>query len=94
MDAIRDTQPDLSPQVALLRHPARGLLDTLRTTGARAQSTQLPWSHTQLQMALARGPHKSAKENVAFLREEFADMIRKGHWTLLPAEDVIDLPTL
>jgi hypothetical protein len=42
--------------------------------------------------ALERGPHKSANEYSAFLREEFASMIQKQHWTILPAEVAELLP--
>ena len=44
-----------------------------------------PWTRGQITRAIKWGPHKLAKEHIAFLREEFVDMIRKGHWTLLPA---------
>jgi hypothetical protein len=38
--------------------------------------------------------HKSAHDHVKFLREEYMDMIRKGHWTVLPASNAIKLPHL
>jgi hypothetical protein len=39
----------------------------------------------QKEAALERGPHQSAKAHTNFLRSEFADMIRKKQWMLLPA---------
>lgn len=92
--AIRDPRNDMSPNVAQLRHPAASLLTTLRTVGATAASSHPPWTPGRIAMALARGPHKSATENAAFLCLEFADMMRKGHWTMLPAEDVRHITNL
>ena len=33
---------------------------------------------------LAWGPHKSVIENAPFIHEEFASMVEKGQWTVLP----------
>jgi hypothetical protein len=43
---------------------------------------------------MRRGPHKSALEYIDFLREEFASMLNKAQWTLLPADLVTELHTL
>lgn len=69
-----------------IEHPAKELLDQFRTEGASVQLQTPPWPKGKLDAALRRGPHKSAKDNIAFLRSEFADMINKGHWTLLPVQ--------
>ena len=53
-----------------------------------------PWGASRKIAALKRGPHKSAKEHVQFLREEYSAMIKKGHWTLLPAQLLISHPDL
>ena len=45
-----------------------------------------PWDQGRREAALARGPHKSAKEHIEFLRQEYTSMIKKGHWVLLPAD--------
>jgi len=38
----------------------------------------------------SKRPHKSAKEHIPFLQEEFVGMINKGHWSILPAHLVIN----
>jgi hypothetical protein len=43
----------------------------------------------QKEAALKRGAHQSAKTHTTFLRGEFADMIRKKQWILLPADLVM-----
>ena len=45
------------------------------------------WSSARISTALARGPHKSCGAHIAFLNVEFADMIRKGQWVILPATE-------
>lgn len=89
----RDPINDFHPEVGTLPHSAAPLLDSLRTEGAPAHVTPA-WTQGQRAAALARGAHKSAKDNIPFLREEFTDMIRKGQWTLLPARLVINNPEL
>jgi hypothetical protein len=45
----------------------------------------LPWSRHRKDASIERGAHLSAKQHVAFLRQEFASMIKKGQWTVFPA---------
>ena len=40
------------------------------------------------------GPHRSATENILFLREEFASMVEKGQWVVLPYLVAKGLPGL
>jgi len=49
------------------------------------------WSKGRKVASLARGPHKSAKYHIPFLRIEYCDMIKKGHF---PAKDVLHMPKL
>ena len=42
------------------------------------------WTEGERQAALKRGPHRSATEHNLLLREEFASMIEKGKWAVLP----------
>ena len=44
--------------------------------------------------ALERGAHKSAYEYLEFVREEFADFVKKKFWVILPASQVLHLPGL
>jgi hypothetical protein len=85
---------DLAPTVQHLPHPASHLLNHLRKVGAPVITKTLPWTDDRKRAALRRGPHKSAKDHAQFLRQEFTDMIQKGHWTLLPASQVLHLRNL
>ena len=93
-DLQRDPKGDLGP-VETLQHPARDLLTSYKHQGVPVKmdpSTQ--WNSGQKQSALERGPHKSVKEHLIFLREEYTDMINKGHWALLPAKLLLQHPDL
>ena len=52
------------------------------------------WTEGERQAALKRGPHRSATEHTLFLREEFASMIEKGQWVVLPYSVAKGLPGL
>ena len=85
---------DVASDVGSLNHPAAHLLHHLGTVGAPALMHNKNWEQGRIDAALARGPHKSAKDAVPFLREEFVGMIHKGHWILLPAELIRTDPRL
>jgi hypothetical protein len=88
------TCSDIHPQVQQLPHPAANLLHALHTSGASAQLIDPPWSAQHKTNTLARGSHRSATKHSDFIREEFADMIEKRFWTVLPASWVIEHPEL
>eukprot|EP00536_Pseudo-nitzschia_multiseries_P007365 jgi/Psemu1/17830/gm1.17830_g len=44
--------------------------------------------------ALIRGPHKFSHQGIDFLWEEYANMMDKQQWTVLPAHLIKDLPEL
>ena len=77
-----------------LPHPAVPLLRHLRRSGATALASTPPWSLADLDAAVARGPHLSAKLAAPFLRSEFADMVAAGHWLVVPYSQVRHLPGL
>ena len=52
------------------------------------------WSRDRVSAALERGAHRSCREHLEFLHEEFTDMIAKSQWVVLPADAVADLPGL
>ena len=52
------------------------------------------WTEGERQAALKQGPHRSATEHTLFLREEFASMIEKGKWVVLPYLVAKGLPDL
>ena len=89
----RDPRGDWA-DVTSLDHPAARLLDHYKRKGVPVLMSAKRWPRSRKLASLARGPHKSAKEHIEFLREEYVSMIRKGHWTLLPAWLLIDHPDL
>ena len=52
------------------------------------------WMEGERQAALKQGPHRSATEHTLFLRKEFASMIEKGQWVVLPYSVAKGLPGL
>ena len=92
-DLQRDPRGDWG-DVGRLDHPAAQLLELYRKQGVPVQMTTPQWDMGRRLAALQRGPHKSAKEHIPFLREEYVDMIKKGHWVLLPARLLLPQPEL
>lgn len=92
--AQRGFAPDIATDVKHLAHPAAHLLGHLRNHGAPIPMSSPPWSPLRRDEAIARGPHKSAKDEVAFVREEFIDFLNKRFWTILPYRLVRHLENL
>lgn len=94
--AARRSTSDFGPLAlrATRRHPACRLLRHYRARGAPVVLASRPWTPERLQQALRRGPHKSALENLDFLRDEMAAMVAKGHWVVLPFSAAKTLPNL
>ena len=90
----RGNKADISASVHHLNHPASSLLQHLRSHGAPIPMSTRPWSSTQRDNAIRRGPHKSAKEAVDFVREEFLDFMNKRFWNILPYRLIKHLPNL
>jgi hypothetical protein len=80
---------DFHAHVMLTPHAAAPLLKKLQVIGAPVVPGTPLWSMQKKQQALERGPHQSANAQNAFLRGEFAEMIRKKQWILLPEKVVI-----
>ena len=85
---------DLHSAVGTLDHPAAHLLSRYQKSGTPAVISTPPWTRQRLNAAIKRGSHQSAKNGIAFLREEYADMMDKQQWTVLPAHLVLNLPGL
>eukprot|EP00536_Pseudo-nitzschia_multiseries_P010811 jgi/Psemu1/27079/gm1.27079_g len=85
---------DIHPDVATIPHPAGSLLDRFGTDGTPATMSGPPWDPPRIAAALQRGPHQSSHQGIDFLREEYADMMDKQQWTVLPASLIHDLPGL
>jgi len=56
--------------------------------------TTAPWSLSQRDAAVHRGPHRSAHDFVDFLRDELADMVDRATWVVLPYSLLRHLPDL
>ena len=87
-DFIREVRGkgDLHPGVKDLNHPAAHLLSRFQKVGTPAIVSSDPWTPGRIEAALKRGPHSSSKNGIEFLREEYADMIDKQQWIVLPAD--------
>ena len=96
VDFIRNARGrgDLCPTITNLPHPARTLLTLYQQEGTPAEMRGPIWTNARKAQALRRGPHKSARQGIQFLREEFADMIEKEQWVVLPASQVMDMTEL
>ena len=77
-----------------VKHPARRLLRQYKHRGASVVLMMGKWSEEERQAALKRGPHRSATEHAPFLREEFASIVEKGRWVVLPYSVAKRLPGL
>ena len=75
-------------------HPANTYLRQLHKHGCPVRFHSRPWSYQCLQRALRRGPHKSCASHANFLQEEFADMIGKSQWVVLPFDLAASLGNL
>jgi len=79
----------LRPDIGGLPHKASALLGHLCTKGTPAPLGTPPWPLCRQREALKRGAHRSAIDHIDFVRKDSADMTRKGHWVVLPAQDVL-----
>ena len=77
-----------------MNHPAAGLLGHYKSKGVPFKLQTPRWTKGQKEAAVQRGPHQSRKEYAAFLQGKYTNMIKKGHWVLLPARLVLDHPDL
>ena len=67
-----------------VNHPERRLLRQYKHCGAPGVLMTGKRSEGERLAALKRGQHKSVTENAPFLCEEFASMVEKGQWVVLP----------
>ena len=67
-----------------MEHLLQRLLRQYKHRSAPVVMMTEEWTEGERLAALARGPHKSDIEHAPFLREEFASMLDKGQWTVLP----------
>ena len=77
-----------------IKQPAKRLLKHYKHHGASIKFSTPPWPSKKLHEAISWGPHRSSNAHLEFLESEFADMINKGQWTILPYSLAKTLPGL
>jgi hypothetical protein len=80
----------LSAAVRHVPHPAAPLLHNIRSEGVPVTMSGDKWSPAKIRDMARRGPHKSAKDHAAFVREEMASFAEQGFWVVLPLHEVED----
>ena len=74
--------------------PGAALVAAIQTSRRAGRADDGGWAEGGRLEDLARRPHKSAIEHAPFLREEFASIVEKGQWTVLPYSVAKRLPGL
>ena len=87
-------RPNIPASVVGAPHRAARLLGHLSRVGQPVCLSSPPWSLSQKDAAVARGPHPSAREYSAFLRGEMYQMCLRGQWVVLPYSLVRKMPGL
>ena len=87
-------RPYLAETVKDIPHPAAAFLDDLRQHGVPAKANDPEWTPKERDDKFQRGAHVSAEMNKAFIREEMAEFMECGYWTVLPYHLVRLLPGL
>ena len=75
-------------------HPAIPLLRLWRDHGVPVLTSDLPWSTETKDLCIRRGCHQSAVQHNQFLREEMAEFIENGFWTVLHTAKCARFPLL
>ena len=83
---------NIASGVHALPHRAAPLLEHLRLHGAPVPFHTPAWTAAHQHRCAARGPHASANDHAEFVREEMAEFLEKGFWTVLPFRLAKDLP--
>ena len=78
----------------ITHHRAHRILRHYRAHGVPVTLADPPWTRAELDAAISRGPHKSAYEYAALLREDMSDMIDKAFWMVIPYDLVKHHPSL
>ena len=85
---------DIATGVQHLPHKAARLLSHIGRRGCNVPLSSPPWTTTQNDAAIERGPHNSAHEHLEFLETEFVEMFQRGQWLLVPYKSVRGLKHL
>jgi hypothetical protein len=81
-------ESNIARQVRRLPHKAARLLEHLRRRGAGVTTVAEPWTPKRRDEAVARGAHKSAHMDRAFVFDELTDFCKQGYWIVLPYSEV------
>ena len=84
----------IKSDVGQVKHPAAKFLDDLRIHGVPAKAATPEWTLEEHDNKFYRGAHATAEMHKAFVREEMAEFIECGYWTVLPYRLVRHLPGL
>ena len=88
-------ESNLAQAVRRLPHKTARLLEHLRRRGAGVTLTTKPWAIGRRDDAIARGAHKSAHMDCAFVFDEMGDFCeQQGCWIALPYSVVRNWPNL
>ena len=77
-------RPYIHEDVKDIPHPAATFLENLRTKGVPAKADDAEWTPEERDNKFYRGAHATAEMNRAFVREEMAEFMECGYWTVLP----------
>ena len=73
-------------------HSDKKLLKEFKTKGVPVHFSTEPWTSKKVDAAISRGAHPSCNKSLAFLCEEFVNMINKGQFVVLSAKVAKTLP--
>ena len=85
---------NLAETVGSIDHPAAGLLDELRMTGAPVEFSCRELTAEERDAAMEYGSHGSCVRGLEFIGKEMMDFVRKGFYMVLPYECVKDVDHL
>ena len=87
-------RPYISEQVQDIPHPAADFLQDTRLHGIPARADDEDWTQATKDECYAYGVHATATAHKDFIREEMAEFMQSGFWTVLPYRMVRELPKL
>jgi hypothetical protein len=76
---------NIAPGVKHIYHPAATILHQYKKSGVPVIMNISQWPAAKIDSTIKHGPYTSALKELLFLRQEFAAMMRKVQWTVLPA---------
>ena len=84
-------ESNITAGVGGLPHRAARLLHHLGARGASVPMSTAPWTRSQCDDAMQRGPHQSSHGEREFVAEEMLDFCKQGYWLVLPYKVATEL---